>query len=161
MAIPPDEDPLQLADGTIADEFAHAGKVRIGVALRTRLGGDFAALVKIGRAQEAALGHAHADRLFAIDVETAVHRPHRDVRMRMIRGADDDGLEIFLLQTFPPIDVGLGAGEFLQRFRETRLVHITKRDHILLGKPIIMSKPPTPYADQRDIEPFAWSILAK
>jgi hypothetical protein len=83
------------------------------------------------------------------------------VRVRVVGGADDDGVEPGLIEAFAPVDVGLGAGEFLQRIGEARLVDVAERDDVLAGEARLVREAAAPDTDEGDVEFLGRRILAE
>ena len=111
LAVAPRIGRRQLADGPVADQFADAIEIRIGVPLHADLRGKLVLFLHPVRADDAGLFHADRQRLLAIDVQIAIQGPIGDEGVRVIGRADDHGVEVFLLEALPPVDVGLGLGE--------------------------------------------------
>src|SRR5437879_1894428 len=84
QAVAPGADFLQLADGAVADEFADAVEVLKGMALGTDLSGELVFVFEVVGADHAGLLNTVGERLFAIDVFAAIHRPVGDESVRVI-----------------------------------------------------------------------------
>ena len=161
LAVAPHKHALQITDGTIFDQLAHPREVGIRVPLRARLRGDFVLFLQILGPHQAGLFDAQGDRLLHVNVQPAVHRPNRDVRMMVVRRATHDRVEPFMIEALSPIDVGLRTGKFRQRLREAQLVHIAQRDDVFFGEPFIVGESAAPDADERDVEFLVGRILSK
>ena len=64
LAVAPGADLLQLADGAVADHFAHSIKIAVGMALRADLRGQFVLVLEPGGANHPGFLHAVGQRLF-------------------------------------------------------------------------------------------------
>jgi hypothetical protein len=76
---------LQLADGAVADQFADAVEVRVGVALHAHLGGELAFFGEPVGAHDAGFLHGDGEGFLAIDVQAAVERPVGDEGVVVVR----------------------------------------------------------------------------
>ena len=95
LAAVPAGNGLQLADRSVQDQLAQPFEVRESVTLGAVLRGQLGFLLEIIRADRAHFFHGDAQRLLAIDVHAAIHRPVGDEGVVVIRGADDHGLDVF------------------------------------------------------------------
>ena len=110
---------MQLADGTVADQFADAVEVRIGMALHADLGGELVLFRQPVGAHHAGFLDGDGERLLAIDVQAAVQRPVGDEGVVVVGGADDHGVDVLLLEALPPVRRRSWPGETLERIRES------------------------------------------
>ncbi len=151
----------QAANRAVADQFANAVEIRIRVPLHADLRGQLVFLLQPVRADDAGFFHADRQRLLAVNVQIAIQGPIGDEGVRVVGSADDHGVQVFLLQALPPVDVGLGLGEMLQCIGEPLLIHVAKSDYVLVGQRIVMGQAAAPDADQRDVEFVAGGVLAR
>ena len=138
-------------DGAFVDEFPDVVEIGIKVALRTALGGQFVLFLHVGIADHASLFHAIGQRLFAVDVESPIHRPNGNEGVMMVRRADDHGVEVFLVQALTPILVLLGFWELLSGSGESLGIDVAESDDVLLFQHVEMSRGSSPTADKGDI----------
>ena len=107
----PDVDFADRSDRAGLNQFDHAAVVFGGVNLRAHLSGHLRLLVRFSH--QPSFVHRMGQRLFAIHVHAPLHRHQAGRRMRVLGRADDDGVEILLIQQLAPIDVGLGPRKLL------------------------------------------------
>jgi hypothetical protein len=81
--------------------------------------------------------------------------------MRVVRRADDDGVEVFVIEALAPVDVSRGTGEALQRVWKARLIDVTQRDDVFLRDGVVVRQPAAPHADEGDVELVAGGVLAE
>jgi hypothetical protein len=79
--------------------------------LHADLRGELAFLRLPRRTHGARLVHRDGQRLLAVAVQVAFQRPVGDEGMRVVRRADDDGVEVFVIEALAPVDVGRGTGK--------------------------------------------------
>ena len=157
LAVAPGVGGFEFADGTVANEFFDAVEVWLSVALHAHLGGEFVFFLEPVGADGAGLVHGDGEGFFAVNVEVAVDGPVGDEGVGMVCGADDHGVEVFLLEHEAPIDVGFGTGEALQSVWEAFFVDIAEGDDVFLGEGVVVSEAAAPNADEADVEFVAWS----
>ena len=160
LAVAPGIGRRQVADRAVEDQFAKAIEVLHRVPLHAHLGGQLVLLLQPVRADHAGLFHADRQGLLAVDVQIAVQGPVGDEGVGVVGRADDHGVEVFLLQALPPIDVGLGLGEPFQGVGEPLLVHVAEGHDVLVGQRIVMGQAAAPDADQRHVQLVAGGVLA-
>ena len=151
LAVAPGAYLLQLADGPVADQLAHAVEVGELMALRAHLGGKLVFVLEPGRANDPGFLHTVDQGFFTIDVFAAVHRPVGDKGVRVIQRAADNGVNILLLQAFAPVRVTPGLGEFLGDGCESLLVDITEGDNVFVGNALEVVSRAVPDGDQGDV----------
>src|SRR5207245_2405886 len=95
---------------------------------------------------------AIAQRLFAVDVLAAIHRPIGDKGMGVIQAAADDGLDIFLIQALAPIEIVFGIRKFPGSEREMFLVDVAQGDDVFGGEAWKMGLTPAPGSNQGHIQ---------
>jgi hypothetical protein len=161
LTIAPGAGRLELADDAVADQFAHAVEIRHRMPLHADLCGKLVFLLHPVGPHHACLFNRDGQRLLAVDVQVAVERPVGDKGMRVIGRADDNRVEVLLLQTLPPIDVSLGLRETLERVRKAFLVDIAQRHNVIVGQRIVMCQAAAPNTDDRYVEFVAGRILAR
>jgi hypothetical protein len=83
------------------------------------------------------------------------------VRVRVVRGADDDGVDVLLLHQFAPVHVRLRLRKTLRAGREVFLVDVAQRHHVLAADCAKVRFAPAPRADQRDVQFVARRIRAE
>lgn len=137
-AVAPGVDIFELADGAVADHFAEAVEVRVGVALGAVLGGEAVAVFEVGFADEAGFVDAFGDGFFAEDVEAAVHGPDGDEGVSVVGGAADDGVEAGVVEAEAPVFVGFGLGKFGFGKGEVLGVDIAEGDDILCFQIVVV-----------------------
>ena len=136
LPVAPRADFLQLADSAVPDEFPHAIEILVFMALGADLGGELGLVLEIVGADHAGFLHAVGQRLFAVDMLAAIHRPVGDEGVRMIGGAADHRLDVLLVEALPPVHVLLGAGELLRRKGQVLLVHVAEGDDVFFGEAV-------------------------
>ena len=161
LAITPRVGGFQLADGPIADEFLHAVEIRLLMALHADLRGEFALFRLPRRTDSARLVHRDGQRLLAVAMQVTFQRPIGDESMRVVRRADDDGVEVFVIKAFAPVDVSRGTWEALQCVWKTRLIDVTQRNNVFLRNGVVMRKAAAPHPDEGDVEFVAGGVLAE
>ena len=85
-------------------------------------------------------------------MQAAIERPVGDECVVVIRGADDDGIEVLLLMALAPVGVGFRTREPLECVREEIFIHVAKGDEIFAADGIVVGEAPPPNADQGDVE---------
>jgi len=150
--IPPRMNVLQSSHRTIQNHLAYAIEVRVRVSLRPDLRGQFVLLGQPVRANHAGFFHGVGQRLLAVHVHVAVQSPIGDERMRVIGGAANHGVDVFLLQALAPVDVVFRARELFGCLGEVLFVDVAQRNHILAFDGTEVSPSPAPRADQSDIQ---------
>ena len=115
LAIAPGVHTFQITDRSVFDQFPHTVEVLIRMPLRAHLRGQLVLVLQIGRPNHPRFFHGIGQRLFAIDVQPAVHRPVGDEGVGVIRCAADHRVEVLLFETLSPIDVVFGFGKLLSR----------------------------------------------
>jgi hypothetical protein len=75
----------------------------------------------------------------------------------MVGGAADDGIDILLIQTFPPVHVVLGIGKGLRRFRQRSFINVAQRHDVFIVNGSKMSAASSADTDQGDIQFVAGS----
>ena len=118
-------------------------------------------VLEIVGADHAGLLHAVGERLFAVDMLAAVHRPVGDEGVRMIGGAADHRLDVLLVEALPPVHVLLGAGELLRPKGQVLLVDVAQGDDVFLGEAVEVGFAPAPGADEGDIQLVAGGVGAE
>ncbi len=96
------------ADRAAADQLDHAPVVVAGVNLRAHLRGELALVLEVRLADDAGLVHGVGQRLLAIDVLAAVHRPDVDEGVGVVGRRADNGVDVLLVEALAPVGVGLG-----------------------------------------------------
>ena len=86
-------------------------------------------------------------------------RPVGDEGVVVVRGADDHGLDVLLVQHLAPVPIGLGLGEDLQRFLGAQIVDVAQGHHVLAPERVVVRGSPAPYADQGDVQFVAGGVL--
>ena len=92
-------------------------------------------------------------------MHVTIQGPVGDEGMVMIGGADDDGLNVFLVEEAPPVPIGFCLREDLQGFLGSKIVYITQCHDVLIAKHVVMRGSPAPDADERDIQFVARGVL--
>ena len=152
LAVAPGVGRRKVADRAVANQFADAVEVRVGVPLHADLRRQLALLLHPVGPDDASFFHGDGQRLLAVHVQIAVQGPVGDEGVGVVSRANDHRVQVLLLEAFPPVDVGLGLGEPLEGIGKPLLVHITKGDHVLFGQRVIVGLAAAPDADQRDVE---------
>jgi len=149
---------LQRADRPVEDRLANPVEVRVRLALHAHLRSHLVLLLQVVRADHAGLFHTVGQRLLAVDVHPAIERPVRYEGVGMVRGAADDRVDIFLSETFAPVDVMLGIGEYLGGRREGLLVDVAQSDHVFAFDRSKVSPSPSRRADDGDVKFLAGCV---
>src|SRR5689334_8837439 len=142
----------EITDRPIEDEFTNPFEIRIRVALSSVLRSKLVAVLQIICANNARLFDGDAERLLAINVHPAVHRPVRDKGVMVVCSADDDRFHILLIEQAPPVGIRLRLRKDLERFFGTEVVDVAERDHVLVSHHIVVSRTSTPYTDEGDVQ---------
>src|ERR1043166_1049623 len=161
LAVAPGADLLELTNGAVADELAHAVEVLKGGALGADLRGQLVLVLEIIGADRASFLDAVGQRFLAIDVFAAVHRPIGHEGVRVIGRAAHDRFDVLLLQTLTPVHVVLRVRELLGGKGQMLLVHVAEGDDVLAGDAGEMDFAATPGADQGDVQLVAGGICAE
>src|SRR6185369_10555770 len=98
--------------------------------------------------------------LFAIDVHVTVQRPVGDEGMLVIRGANDHGFHVFLIETPTPVPVGFRLRENLEGFLGAEIVDVAQGHDVLVPQYVVVRRSPSPYTDEGDVQLVAGSVLA-
>ena len=154
-------DGFQFADRAVENQFADAFEVRIGVTLGAMLGGELHFVLQVIRAHRAGFFHADAERFFAIYVHASVHGPIGDECVVMIGGADDDRLDVLLIEQPPPIRIGFRFGKDLERFLGAEIVDVAQGHDVFVANDIVVRGSPPPHADQSNVQFVAGRVLAE
>ena len=124
-------DRVHVANGPGPNPFANPPDGATGVTLVAQLCDHF---VLVRRCHQLAhLVHGMRERLFAINMFAASHRFHRNERVRVVRCANDDAVDVLahLVEhhaiIFEPFGVGI-FGEFLARIF---FIHVAKRHDVV------------------------------
>jgi hypothetical protein len=83
------------------------------VPLHADLRGQLVLFLQPVRPHDARFLDADRQRFLHVHVQITIECPIGDERMRVVGRAADHGVEVFLVEAFPPIDVGLGLGKSL------------------------------------------------
>lgn len=81
--------------------------------------------------------------------------------MVMIRGANDQRVNVFLFDHFAPVRVRFGIGKFFGAKGQMVVVDVAKGDDIFAGDRAEMRFTSAPRADERDIQFVARSVRAE
>ena len=119
---------FDFADGARLNQFNDATIVGGSVNNGTHLGGK---VLFFGDALHVAnFSDVMRERLFAEARNTAFHGGQRNDGMRMIRGADEDGVERFeLVKHCAIVEETLGVGESFALSRKVVVVDVAKTNH--------------------------------
>ena len=152
---------FRLADGPVADQFPQAVEVLHGVSLHADLRGKLVFPLQPVGPHDAGFLDANRQRLLHVDVQVAIERPVGNEGVGVVGRAAKHGVNVFLIEALPPVDVGLGVRESLQGVRKPLLVHVAERDHVLVRQHVVMRQAAAPDADQRDVQLVAGGVLAR
>ena len=124
-----------LADAARLDVLDDAAVVVAGVDLRAHLRGD--AGLPGGLADEPRLLHVVRERLLAVDVLLQLQGGQRGERVRVLGGADNDGVELRgVVEETAEVDLLARPGILRGRLVEGVLVDVAERGDVLAGEPL-------------------------
>jgi len=152
LAVAPGVYVRQFTNRSIPNQLPDTIEITDGVTLRADLGRQLILVLQVRRPDSAGLVDTVCQRLFAIDVQPAIHSPIGHKGVRLIRRAADHGVQVFLFQALPPVDVRLGAGKLVGRFCQMVFVHVAQRHDVFGLNGTVVRRPAAPYADQTDIQ---------
>src|SRR6185369_7263906 len=87
-----------------------------------------------------------------------IHRPGRGESMVVIRGADYDGVDVLLLETFAPVHVGLRIRKLFGAESQMLVVDVAKRDNVLARDRVEVRRAAAPGADEGNVQLVAGRV---
>ena len=148
----------QFADGSIQDHLANAAKILVGMTLGANLRGQFVLILKKSRPSHPCLLDTVAQRLFAVNMQAAIHRPCGDMGVRKVRRTANDRIYVLLLKALTPIEVMFGTGKLLGGYGNAIFVDIAQSHNIFRRNTLIVRPRPAVGAYQGNIELVARRI---
>jgi hypothetical protein len=132
-------------------KFPDAIVVWLGLTMGTDLGRNLSLFLEPVAPYLANLIYRDSERLFAVDVKIAIEGPVGDKGMAMVGRADDNCLNVLVVDAFSPIDIRLRPGKALVRSDQLGLVDVTKRHDVLGGNGVVEVAPTPANANQGNI----------
>ena len=117
-------------DGAGLNQFDHAAVVITRVNLCAHLSGEFFVCCREA-SNRARLEYRVGKGLFTIDMFSQPQGGARCDRVSVVRRADDNGINVLLLQHLAKVGIRFRLGEFRFCCREQALVNVAKGDDVL------------------------------
>ena len=140
-----------LADEAGVEPFADLADAFAGVALVPHLRDHLVGAGGLG--EGTGLEDIMRDGLLDVDVLARAHAGHGDVGVRMVRGGDDDGVDVLaLLEHDAEVGEGFRLRELLDGPRAALQVEVAQGDDVLVGAVADVASADAAEADGRDIQ---------
>ena len=139
-----------LANRAGLHEFHHAPVVAAGVDLIAHLRGASGRARRVG--DDAYFGHRPRQRLLAIHMATAAQSPDSAHRVGVVGRADDNSVDVLLLQQPAKVAVAFRAGELLPDVLQVVLIDIAQRHDVFATDTRDIARAAAGDADDGEVE---------
>jgi hypothetical protein len=122
---------FHLANGTGLNQLHYTPVIFCGMNLRAHLGGQ-PVVFRSKPGNGTGLKNGVGERLFAVNMFSQTERRRSGNRVRVVRGADYNSVQVLLFEQSAKIIVSLGTGKFLAGGSEEFIVDIAQRCDVLM-----------------------------